>query len=611
MFVLACAVCAHLALAPTASPTATPVPQIAHVYTSDRSDTTLKNTARTIYVITHDQLVNGGYQTIAQALEGVPALHVAPFGPVGSSANFSLRGSSSAQVLVLIDGLPAPGSFSNTVELGNLPTTGVDRIEVVEGGGSTLYGTGAIGGIINIITQRSAQTGVTLRAGSFGERQLELRTQTVQYSRLLATNAFPLPDASTRQDVDYESSAFHAGAQRTFANFTAVVRGSIFSDELGAPGPQGPYFSPTSRESDLNETANLLLTRNVRRSELTVQFGGTEQRISFSCSSADGNCAYPEGALGTEGRVDFGARNRVVSQNGSLLYGVDLSRGVVRSDSGGFASPPVSIDAMAQSAAYAQERFDTRWGGFYTGLRGERDGALGGEVSPSLGIFADLSPDMQLKMNAATAFRAPNASELYFPGYGNRALKPERAKVADLTLTMRHFLGGLSLGWFGNRTNDLIVAQPVSTTYEPRNVNHALIEGLTLDVRTPEQRGLSAAFTITDLYRAADLDADARLPNDPAIAANLSLDFRSHRIAFVDGAGVVIRVSGSPGAPDPTLPQFDRAIPFTNVGAYLRLRPAKTLYFTLRESNLGNERYAAVNGYPLPGRSFAFELSTR
>src|SRR5690242_13178896 len=132
----ACALCAALALAPSPSPSPSPsaLPDIAHVYTTDRSDETLKNATRTTYVITRDRIARYGYRTIGEALESLPAVNVLPYGPLGSSANYGIRGSNTAQVLVLVDGLPAPGSFDNSVELGNLPTTGVDRIEVVEGG---------------------------------------------------------------------------------------------------------------------------------------------------------------------------------------------------------------------------------------------------------------------------------------------------------------------------------------------------------------------------------------------------------------------------------------------------------------------------------------------
>lgn len=600
---------------PSASPTATPPPEIAHVYTSDRIDETLKNAARTTYVVTHEQIVRNGYRTVGQAIATLPAVEAYPLGAFGSSINYGIRGTSSSQVLVLVDGLPAPGSYANSVELGNLPTTGVDRIEVVEGGGSTLYGTGAIGGIINVITQRSAANNVTLRYGSFNDSEFAFSTDHVQFSRAVARNAFGLPDGSVRSDSDYQTTALHLDGGTHLGPFDAVLRAGIEADHLGAPGPTA-FVSPTSREEDLNENVNLTLTRKTAQAQTTVQLGGTSQRIQFSCDAAtDTNCTFAWPALDSEGRVDFNARNVVAGASSQLQYGIDLSRGTVRSDTGSNAflapgTPAITTNALAQTAAYAQERFDGRWGNAYAGLRAERDGGQGGEYSPSAGFIVHLSGDASIKGNVATAFRAPNASELYFPGYGVPTLQPERAKVGDLSIVDSHLWGGATFTWFTNRTNDLIEFNP--NTFALEQITHAFIQGMTFEVHTPPYRGIAASLNLTDLYRAQNVDTGARLPNDPVFAANLRLDYLAGNApTIVDSLGVSVRLAGDRGFVDRTAPLFDQPTAFTNVDAYLRLRAGRAMLVTLRGYNLGNERYAAVGGYPMPGRAFLLELSTK
>ncbi len=582
--------------AAAASPSPSPLPEIAHVYTSDRTDSTLKNSARTTYVVTRAEIERRGYRTVGDALENLPAFEYSPNGPIGSSAEYGVRGNNSSQVLVLIDGLPAPGSFANSVELATMPTTGVDRIEVVEGGGSTLYGTGAIGGIINVITERKSTDGATLRAGSYGDASLEARTPNIQISRIVARNDFTLADGSTRPDSDYQSSDLHANFGSRLGSFDAIVRAEISGDRLGAAGPTD-FLSPTSRESDLNSGANLTLTRKTIRSEMTLQFGGTRQAITFACDAVnDLNCFQTTESLNTEGRFDFGARNVVSGENEQLLYGIDLARGTVRADAGGL----FSTNSFAQAAAYVQQKFTTRWGSAYAGLRGERDGSLGGEFSPSAGFVVHLSGQASIKGNLATAFRAPNASELFFPDFGNPALRPERAKVADLTFVDSAPFGGVSIGWFGDRTNNLIVTtliDPVNFTFAPENIGHALIEGLTFDAKTQPLHGFTASFNLTDLYRAQDLDTRSRLPDDPVLTTNLGLDYAG--TGLVAAAGASAHSAGAHGASA-----------FTRADAYISLRAAPNVLFTVRAYNIGNERYEAVSGFPMPGRTFAFELST-
>ncbi|HEY9180819.1 MAG TPA: TonB-dependent receptor, partial [Candidatus Baltobacteraceae bacterium] len=586
--------------------------------TTDRADETIKNVTRTTYVITRDQIARYGYRNVAEALQSVPGVDVLPYGPLGSSANYSIRGSNTAQVLVLVDGLPAPGSLDDSVELGSVPTTGVDRIEVVEGGGSTLYGTGAIGGIINIITQGSARTAASLEDGSFGERRLEISTDHVQFSRIVANNGFGLPNGQVRPDSDFTSSAFHAGGTRSIGAFALTLRAGLESDHLGVPGFYA-FQSPSSREDDLNADANLSAVHKGSQSESTLQFGGTRQNITFECDAVDDvNCFQTTPSLNTESRLDFSARNVVAGENEQLLYGVDLSRGTVRDDAGG----TIAVNSLGQAAAYVQHKVDQRWGSVYYGLRAERDGALGGEFSPSAGVLVHLSNEATFKADIATAFRAPNASELYFPGYGNPALSPERAKVADASITDARLLGGVTLGWFTNRTNGLIVPTAVaagttcvidrsSFIYEPCNVDHAFMQGLTLDARTPAFHGFTTALNVTDLYRAEDLDAQTRLPDQPVIGANLRLDYAAGPGSVLDGWGVWLHAAGARGFVDQTQPLFDQPVAYSTVNAYVRVRAGRDALVSLRGYNLGDERYAAVGGFPMPGRAYAIEVSTK
>ncbi|MGC2243910.1 MAG: TonB-dependent receptor plug domain-containing protein, partial [Candidatus Aquilonibacter sp.] len=181
---------------PSPSPAPSALPQIAHVVTSDRSDETLRNSVRTTYVVSADEIARNGYRTVADALENIPGVEIANYGPIGTQVDYGIRGTSSAQVLVLVDGQPAPGGLADSVELGTLSTAGVARIEVVEGGGSTLYGTGAIGGIVNVITNGATPANATLRYGTFEDTELHAQGGGFTFDRVVAANNFALPPDS-------------------------------------------------------------------------------------------------------------------------------------------------------------------------------------------------------------------------------------------------------------------------------------------------------------------------------------------------------------------------------------------------------------------------------
>ncbi len=603
------------------SPAPSAPPQIAHVVTSDRSETTLHDAIRTTYVVTAAEIARRGYRTVGDALADVPGVEYAAYGPIGASVDYGIRGSSSAQVLVLVNGAPISGELANSVELGNFSTAGVRRIEIVEGGGSTLYGTGAIGGIINILTDAAPARSALIRYGSFDDREVRVSGGGFSFDRTVATNAYALPPSASNgapnptlhDNADYRATSATYGGSRMLGDVRATLNATSESDDTGAIG-FFPYYSETSREHDVNDNASLSLERDRAQSQAVAQFFGGSQRISFGCNAAsDASCYTQFTSLNTEGRTGVGLRDTVHGAHERTIYGVDLSRGVVRSDDG---NGNVVSNALAQSAAYAQESLILPAGELSFGLRAERDGSLGGSLTPSLGWMRDIGA-FTLRANAASAFRAPNASELYFPGYGYAGLHPERAGVGDLALTDRRALGGITLGWFTNRTNDLIVSIPVGfdsngfPIYGPRNVDHAFMQGFTLDASTLPFHGITTTLALTDLYRAENLDSGMRLPNDPVVSASLGLDLHGGARGWFDEAGIRLRAQSARAAVDHTQPLFFQADTYSTLGAYVRARIAPKLLLTLRGENLGNERYAAIAGYPMPGRTFAVELSTK
>ena len=318
-----------------------------------------------------------------------------------------------------------------------------------------------------------------------------------------------MPLATTRENSDYESTTLRYGAQHALGAVDAEVGLGIDANHGGEPGFY-PYVSSTSRQDEVDKDGVLTLRTHGRRATTTLQLGATQQQLTFSCNQTvdTASCFQPSPSLSLESRVGLDVRNAVDAGRQRLVFGIDLSRGTVddqhrRRRAAGRAerNPAAAISnaALAQTAAYFEDVADlSRALRAYAGIRAERDGTLGGEVSPSLGFETSLTRTSSLKVNYATAFRAPNASELYYPGYGNPLLHPERARVGDITLTDSSVLGGASFGWFTNHTNDLIVPVLVKAyprqyvyIYEPENIDHAAMQGFTFELKTRPYRGIA------------------------------------------------------------------------------------------------------------------------
>ena len=181
-FVLAVAVAIAATPSPSPSPSSSAIPQIAHVVTSDRSVEPAARAARTTYVVTATDMARNGDRTIADALQNVPGVTINRYGAFGAQTNFGIRGSTSEQVLVLLDGLPVAGAQILGMQLEGMPVAGVDRVEVVEGGGSTLYGSGSMGGVINIISTQPRTSSAILATGSFGNRRTNFKRRSFRFN---------------------------------------------------------------------------------------------------------------------------------------------------------------------------------------------------------------------------------------------------------------------------------------------------------------------------------------------------------------------------------------------------------------------------------------------
>lgn len=625
---------AAVAAAPSPSPSPTVPPEIAHVVTSDRGVEGAARAARTTYIVTAEQIARDGDRTVADAIANVPGVDVIRYGAFGAAATVGIRGSSASQVLVLMDGLPIAGTQIDDVNLEQIAVAGVNRIEIVEGGGSTLYGSGSMGGVINVITAQPQPVNATLSTGSFNEQTYLVQTPYLSFQRTYATNDYSVENAPNRANAQAGMTSLAARYEHTIGALDFTISGDLLDAVAGAPGELG-YFSPTSEQSNINRNFRLQIGHSGARATTSLELGASSQSLSYTCDTpVDANCpnsAYPTPGPGMSSNPPYAQvlddqhwmasfRNVVALAGERIVYGIDAMRGIARVDqgTGGGSSQAADnapvFDPYAQTAAYVQSQwFGDNGGQFYAGLRGERDGGVGGAYSPSIGGIVPFGAALQLKLNAATAFRAPTAEELYYPGFSNPNLAPERTRVGDATLVAPSLWGGFRFGWFTTSGSNLIVSPP--PYYIPENVGHASIQGLILGIATPVQHGYAATLDVTNLYRAQDLDTGARLPGrGPVFAVSLGLRYSAPQSSRFDGFGILAHTQGPQENADPYLaPQYAVYEPstFTQLDAYAAYRIAPHLLVALRGYNLGNDRYAIYAGYPMPGRSLTLELRGR
>ena len=608
------------AATPSPSPSPSALPEIARVVTSDRRLEPIDRTSRPTFVVTRAQFDAVGARTVSDALQLVPGIPtLRDYNGFGSIANYGIRGANSQQTLVLLDGMPIAGASSGTIDLGTYPLTGIQRIEVVESGSSTLYGTSAAGGVINLISAPWRGVDVALAGGSYADRDARAGIGdgriSATFERRLANNDFAYPalnyqaqqfPAGVRTDAWTQSSALRVSADEPLGG-PYRLRSDIGIDTVqgGAPG-RLDFPTPLAAERVARNAVNLELQRDGMHSSLSLSAALARQGLVYS-DVDPGDCGGESDTY--DGRAQLSLKDVMSSERSTLVAGVDLARESASfSFCPAFAPPNGFSAAESQTAAYLQEQFQFAPAAqLIAGLRGENDAPRGSVLAPSFGATFRFGA-VRLAGNVAESFRVPSLTDLYYPGFSNPNLVPEKARNADVTIALPQFGGGVSLGWFARDGTNFIVLDP---NFTPQNIGRASVAGLMLTAKSPPFGGMIAEASVTDVYRALDLGQMTRLPRNPVFQAVLGLNhpFGGANLAY----GVNTAVVGSTFAPAdaPFGSRGNLYDAYSTLDAYLRVKLDRNAIVSLRVRNLGDQRYAPVAGYPALGRTFQAELSTR
>jgi vitamin B12 transporter len=609
------------------APSASPLAEIGTVTTSDRRIEPLANTTHPTFVVDRSTIEAFGWRTIGDALTNVPGVSTFAYGAFGAQNNYGIRGTSSAATLVLQDGVPIASGSNGTVDLGSLSTVGVQRIEVVESGSSTLYGSGATGGVINIITSVGAQPYFRISDGTYGNRDLAAQIGSgnlaVSFERHIATNVYDYPafnypggnatPAGTRTNADAEQTVARISyLAQLGAGWSARFAAGDNAIDIGVPGGL-TFLTPLARQGTNRTDALLDVSHAGGTSTLDLTMSVVGQRLTFRDTLADLT------GMGTgldeqdtyDGRSQASLRYTVTRKHADLVAGIDVARetALLSFPPSAPPQPPIGV-AQSQSAVYAQAGYDAGSAvRLIFGLRGENDAARGGVVAPSFGTRVRLG-EARLTGNVSESFRVPTLIDLYFPGFSNPNLLPEKLSNYDATLAFPNVAGGISLGYFGRDGANLIVLDP--NTFLPFNASRVSVNGLQLTVALPPVNHIHVSASVTDLYRAVDTSTGLRLPSTPPIIATLSIErpFDGGPLAF----GANLRIIGATS----DVPNFAGGPPFADsytgyatADAYVRYRIHNAAILTVRGRNLGDGHYAPIFGYPAPGRTLEIELATR
>jgi vitamin B12 transporter len=587
--------------------------------TATRISTLPQNTSSSATVISSDEIDRSQQQLVADVLRGEPGIDIARTGQPGSQTGVFLRGANSDGTLVLVDGIPMNSAFNNTFDFSTLAVNNIERIEILRGPQSTLYGSEALGGVINIVTKTGEGPPTGLAQVEYGSFNSLLTRGSFAASE--GKFSFSADGSYNSTDNDRINSAYQAinFSGHMSYKFNDWLKASLLTTYLkSSDGSPNDVFTDDPNDSLKNENYLIGLTLEAD------PFDWWNSKITLSHSHERGvfdepvpNPLYFGGVLYFEpyySSSTVAERNRVDFQNIFTLTEQHkiLVGGTFENDSANYRDTlPSALDRTIDTrSVYAQYDYlpCTRVT-LTAGGRVDDSSSFGTHGTYQFGgrVTAPRTETI-FRANVGTGFLAPSIDDLYYPDFGNPNLKPEESFDWDAGFEQPLLNGKLRFGttFFHNDYDDLISASGSSL----KNIGRARTLGLENFVSWAPLTNLTvrAAYTWLD---AKDLDTDGQLVRRPKHSGNLDLNWKI--CPRLEATAHALFVSGrmDNNFDDSTQPPIVTMSGYTKLDLGLNYTVSKNFSVYGRVENLLDEHYEEAFGFPMLGRFFAAGVIAR
>lgn len=449
--------------------TATRTPQIAVEVLSDN------------VVITSEDIARSGQTSLVDLLQRQRGVEITRNGGPGAVSSVFVRGTENKQSIVLIDGVRVGSATSGGATWSAIPLSQIDRIEIVYGPMSSLYGADAMGGVIQIFTKKGdGQPKPTAMAGvgTYGQRNVEAG----------------ISGSSDR--ISYAFSASHEKSDGFNATRPGAFAYNPDSDGYKRDSASGRFSFELAKGHEIG--------LNFMRSRINAQYDGSTTEDDRTVQNIETTALFSRNRLAPNwsSQLQFGlskdlgetfplfpsrfdTKQTFITWQNDVTLGSDLLQLVLerRREEADTTTTALNRERTTNSLAAA---YQLKRGAHLTNLsvRNDNSSQFGSNTTGSLAYGYRITGALRANASIGTSFRAPTFNELYYPGFGFAANKPEKGRNAEVGLYYDDGKTQLSAVYYHNRITDLIVtARPCPATGTSScsyNVNEALLTGLTL-----------------------------------------------------------------------------------------------------------------------------------
>ena len=578
------------------------------VVTATMVATPLEQLGATVTVVTGDEITQYNYDRIEDVFRQVPGVQVQTTGTPGKATSLSIRGGGSQRAIVLVDGLRTASPTLGATDLSEITIDSIERIEILRGPQSTLYGADAITGVVNIITKKGqgpATASVWLEGGNYTtfREQVNVQGALGDFNFNVTGSQFNTNGNLPNDDTAQTSS--RGGSATTFPG-AASCRSRVATRISTSSCPSSRRLPPSSTPMRPTTTGlyNLVYKQSI------FEWWDVKASVGQWFNNAGFQNRPPPGTDITLSQIDTQRLQADLISTFTIPKWNTLTLGwEYRSESGTDVTQgtfPTDFSATLNTLAFFGQDELTLFDRLFLGggLRWEENSQFGtnltGRASAALLVKETGS---KLRFAWGQGFRAPTINDLFFPGFSNPNLQPEESTSWEIGFDQRLWKDRIRFGatYFNNQFRNLIqfVFDPTTFLFAPQNVGRARIQGMESYANFDPFDWLG--FYVTYMYLdATNLDTGGELARVPRNTINTGVTVTpfSRLTLFMQANVLSSQLESSFAGRNPGYFRIDTGGTLLLAGRHGMLN---RLEATLRIQNLTNQSYDEVLGFPAPG----------
>jgi vitamin B12 transporter len=575
------------------------------VVTATRTATTADSTLASVTVITRADIERQQATSLPELLQGTLGIGMSNNGGPGKATSFFLRGAEADQVLVLVNGIKIGSATLGITSFQDIPIDQIERIEIVRGPRSSLYGSEAIGGVIQIFTRKGGGAFTptfTFGAGSHNSKKTNVsisgggkrswyhlglgRFETNGFNActgnpVLFSGCFTIePDDDGYQN---QSGSFRIGHR--FQNGIEIETHGLHSDNK--TDFDGTFVNQSETRQDV--IGAKLKVPVTKKWHMSLDLGTSDDKSkNFLNGVFASSFDTRRETVSLQNDVSFGDRHL-------LTIGADSLQDKIKS------TTTFPVRSRDNDGIFVQYQGQFNKHKLLFSLRGDDNEQFGNKTTGNIGWSYQLNKNLRTMASYGTAFKAPTLNQLYFPFFGNANLVPEESKSTEFGLKGKAKWGHWSINAYQTNVKDLITFDPI--TFLAANINKTRLRGIeTLLSTTIAGWRWQTQLTLQDPEnRSPGANKGNLLVRRGQRQLRIDLDKKTNKLQL----GFSLFAEGRRYDDLANTRKLDK---YHTVDFRLGYRINKTTLFQARIGNIFNKNYETAEFFNQDGRNYFFTL---